>query len=120
MLHLVVQVDDYIYAGTNTLRDELETFFQQQFQIGSLESNQFDITGAKLTQHPSGHVTLSAKEKLESIEPISSERRCRSNGNDDATPAEPSAYRSVIGKILYIGRPVSPVIAFRASHTATK
>lgn len=47
MLHLVVQIDDYVYAGTHTLSDEFEAFTQHESQVGLLESAQFDIMKAK-------------------------------------------------------------------------
>lgn len=120
MLILVVQVDDYLYAGTPALSSEFESFLQKQFHVGTLESRSFDIMGARLQQHPSGHVTLNAKEKLDAVELLSCERIRNGTGDGEATPAELSAYRSVIGKLLYIGRLVSPVISFHASTAAMK
>lgn len=116
----VVQVADYLYAEIPTISKHFETFPQYQFRVGPLEWNTFDIVEAKLIQYPSEHATLSAKEKLDSIEPLDCERMQRAHTDDDAVPSEITAYRSVIEKLPYIGPLESPVIAYHASNAATK
>lgn len=120
MLLITVQFNDYLCAGTASLTMEFETFLQQRFEMGSLALEQFDITGAKQAQHPPCHASLVGKEELDSVELFYVKRICRSGGDDDATPAELSGCKSMIGRFLFIGRLVSTVIAFHPSNAATK
>lgn len=120
MLLLVVQVDDFLYAGTPALSSSFETFLKGQFSIGSLESDEFDIMGAHLKQSPSGTVTIDASNKLMAIEQIPINHNGPGPKDRDATPEELNAYRARIGKLLYVGRLASPVIGYHASEAATK
>ena len=116
-LLVVVQVDDYAYTGTPAIVAEFESFLQGEFNVGSLESNEFEIMGARLTQLPTGAVTLDAKEKLSATHPCTSDN---TKGDRTATATELTDYQSLIGKLLYIGRLASPVASFIASDAATK
>lgn len=118
-LLLVVQVDDYLYAGSPQLASDFEKFLHDQFQIGSMEHTSFTIMGAHLTQDDSGKITINAKEKLSQIQTLETGRPHKDKDRI-ATPEEITTYRSVVGKLLYIGRLVSPVIAFHASQAAMK
>lgn len=118
-LILVVQVDDYLYAGSPELASNFEEFLHQQFQIGSMEGNSFTIMGARLEQTQTGRITIDASEKLDQIKPLST-RSSSKEKDRPATNNEVTEYRSLVGKLLYIGRLASPTIAFHASHAATK
>lgn len=55
---LVVQVDDYLYAGSSVRASELVQFLQNQFHIGSTVSRSFNIIGARLVQDQSAKITI--------------------------------------------------------------
>lgn len=120
MLLLVVQVDDFLYTGTLAISQRFEEFFAEQFHFGSFESKCLDIMGANSVQHLSWYVQNDAKETLDDLQPLSNERLHGKDGDDDATPTQLAAYKSLIGKLLYVRRLVSPVIAYLASAAATK
>lgn len=55
---------------------------------------------AILTQNPSVHATLPAKEQLDAVEFLSCERIGKPSGNVDAIAGELSAFHSVIENLL--------------------
>lgn len=85
----------------------------------TFESKCFDIIGGNLVQHPSGYFTIDAKRKLDDLQPLYNERMHRKDSDDDALPIELAAYRSLIGKLLYIARLFSPVAVYYALAAAT-
>lgn len=119
-LMLVVQVDDYIYTGTPDSIQNFESFLQSQFLVGTLEAHKFDVMGAHLDQNDKGTITLNANHKLSAIEPVDLPLSKHEKGDRHATPSEVSAYRCLIGKLLYVGRLASPVCAYHASEAAMK
>lgn len=119
MLLLVVQVDDYLYAGPKELTSKFEEFLHKQFLIGSTECGTFSIMGIRFVQEETGKITLNAKEKLDQVQPIII-RAASKERDRNANESEITSYRSLIGKLLYIGRLVCPTIAFHASNAATK
>lgn len=120
LLFLVVHVDDYLYAGSRKLAEKFEKFLQEEFKIGSTEISNFTIMGAQLTQDDSETITLDAKEKLLQIKPLLQEHRGKRDIVRNATDKEITAYRSVIGKVLYIGKLERSYIAFHASNASKK
>lgn len=70
MLIVVVQVDDYLYAGTMTLTKEFEVFFINQFGIGSFEAERIHVMRATLYQDKFGVETLDANENLSAIKAV--------------------------------------------------
>lgn len=100
MLLLVVRVDDHLHDGTSALSAEIDSFLQGQFHIGTVESKQLHIMGARLQQYPSRCVTLNAKEKLVAVKLLTVKRIRKGIGDGDATPSKLSAHRSLIGELL--------------------
>lgn len=120
MLLRVVQVEKYLYTGTPAPCQRFEEFLAGQLNIGTFKSKCLDIVGANLVQPPPGFVTIDVIQKIDDLQPLYSKSLHRKHGDDDATPIELAAYRSLIGKLLYIGQLVSPVAAYHASAAATK
>lgn len=120
---LVTQVDNYIYSGSETEVSSFEKFLQSRFNVGTLDRNQFRVLGCELEQQVNGTVVLSQKTRLNEIDektltlpPTDLDRspdRC-------ATPKEIRAYRSILGKMLYVGRMSQPIMLYHASHMASK
>lgn len=78
----------------------------------------FSITGAHLVQHGTGRITIVAKEIIGLIQLLTV---ASSKENDrPATHEERTKYRSVIGKMLYVDRLSSPLIAYYVLQAATK
>lgn len=66
----MVQVDDYLYAGTPSLYAGFESFLQTKFCIAALKANEFHIMGARLFQDHTDPINIKAREKLLNIHPI--------------------------------------------------
>lgn len=66
-LILVVQVHDYLYAGTPSLSAQFESLLQTKIHIVALEANGFHIKGVHLVQDDTGAITIEAVEKLLNI-----------------------------------------------------
>lgn len=64
---LRVKVDWYLHVEAPTTSQQLETTLQDQFNVGTFESEDFDIMGASSTQNISSYATLSAKGKSDVI-----------------------------------------------------
>lgn len=118
---LATQVDNYIYAGTQDEVSKFEKFLQKRFEIGTLDRHNFTVMGCEIGQTPAGTITLTQRARLEAIDGdiLIPEEKQRAPDRP-ATPTEITAYRSVIGRMLYIGRTTHPVMLFHASHMATK
>lgn len=65
---LVVQVDYYACKRPITTIYEVKIFLQQ-FEVHSLEADNLEIMGAKLTQLPYSSITIVAKDNLSALNP---------------------------------------------------
>lgn len=74
--------------------------------------------GAQFVQDDTSAITIKARDKLLNILPIS--LYYSSKGDQEANSDETTAYRSAMGKLLYVRRLVCPFIAINASHAASK
>lgn len=97
---------------------KFETFLKKKFELGSLEADNFEIMGAKLTQIPSGSIKMNAKDKLSAMNPTMAS--ASQKGDRPATATKIADYQSVFGRLLCNGRLPRPVISFKASDAATK
>lgn len=73
ILIFVINVDDYMYAGTPTVSRQFKSLLQNAFLIGTVKSKQFDIMGANRAQSNRRAIPMDARSKLMSIEPIQTE-----------------------------------------------
>lgn len=120
---LVAQVDNYIYCGTEAEIRSFEDFLQQRFSVGALDRHEFAVMGCEITQDSTGTVRLTQRDRLHDIDEraLTVPRNETGRSPDrNASPHELHAYRSVIGKMLYVGRMSQPVMLYHASHMATK
>jgi len=121
-LLVVVQVDNYIYTGCNNNMNRFEKFLRAAFEVGEIERNSFDIYGAHLSRNSDGTAVVSQLQRLAEladIETISASTSSES-GNDVASAANLTKYRSAIGRLLFVGRMTHPVLLRIASTMATK
>lgn len=120
---LVAQVDNYIYAGTETEIYSFETFLQERFKIGTIEKGLLNVMGTEISQAKDGTISLTQSTKIQSIDEeilnIDVPGAPR-QANQIASPAQISAFRTTLGKMLYIGRMSSPIMLYHASFMASK
>lgn len=118
---LVVQVDNYLYCGTQQELARFEQFLQAHFKIGSLERDQFPVLGCELIQASDGTIDITQKARAASID-TNALNTVSTKGDGDrlATPVEIRSFRSVIGQCLYIGRLTNPVLQYHCSSMASK
>lgn len=118
---LVTQVDNYIYCGLEQEITEFESFLRAEFDVGELDRKEFTVMGCEIVQDETKTIALTQQLKneeldLSDLKKLSSSRK----GFEIAGPKEITAYRSIIGKMLFIGRMSQPPMLFHASHMATK
>lgn len=65
---LVVQVDNYLYTGTDRELSLFETFLQGQFKIVSLECDSFPVLGCQLTQHEDKSITITQQARSSCVD----------------------------------------------------
>jgi len=119
---MVAQVDNYIYAGDKSNLEKFEAFLHEEFDVGELERQSFNVFGCEINQAENYSITITQDLKTSEIpdnlyRDLNSEDR---SGNDLATPKEITAYKSAIGKMLFIGRITQPLFLRIASHMAGK
>jgi len=118
---MVSQVDNYIYCGTPEELDAFEAFLTSEFQVGELKRNNYDVMGCEIRRTKDGQCQITQSLKMGEL----SDTPLRSTYNDNihkeiASAKEFTLFKSVIGKMLYIGRVCYPVMLYHASHMATK
>ncbi len=119
---LICQVDNYVYAGETKQIREFEKFLQSEFDVGELCHNSFMVYGSEFCQHSDKSVTLTQCKKLQELEDRTRKSSGAHNrsGNDFATSDETTAFKSALGKMLFIGRMSQPIMLRIASQMATK
>lgn len=121
-LLVVVQVDNYIYTGSNSEMSNFESFLRAAFDVGEISHNCFDIYGATLRRTDDGTVVVNQDQKLDNLSRIDLNlpKSSVKNGNDIASPDELTLYRNAIGQCLFVGRMSHPVLLRISSMMATK
>jgi len=121
-LLVVVQVDNYIYTGCEESMKKFEAFLRTAFEIGDIERNSFDIYGASLSRTSDGTAVVDQAHRLSELADIYSISAtvASASGDDMASAASLTKYRSSIGRLLFVGRMTHPVLLRIASTMATK
>lgn len=117
---LVVQVDDYLYGGTPERMEAFERFLKDTFTVSKLARSNLSLMGCDITQQSYYSITLSQLKKLEDLEPQILFDALGNRDDSIASLNQATAYRHVIGKILFIGRMSAPVMLLHASMAASK
>jgi len=113
---LVTQVDDYIYTGETAQVEDFEKFLRSEYDVGSLSHKTFNVMGAEVSQDDGFNIRLTIDSKLQTIVPDKNYPK----PDLPASPHQLTKFRSLIGKMLYIGRLADPVTLYHASHFASK
>lgn len=117
---LAVQVDDYTYSGTPARMQAFEEFLRRTFEISKIARRSLSLMGCTITQDDDFSVTLSQESSLQALDP-SVLTDAAGTAKDGPTSAKQStAYRTIIGQMLYIGRLSAPLMLCHASDAATK
>lgn len=117
---LAVQVDDYIYTGTDERMVAFEAFLSSTFDVGNFARGSLSLMGCEITQDRDYSVTLSQEQMLAQLDPQLLIDAVQPKGDEQATDEQATIYRHTIGKMLYIGRMSAPLILLHASMAATK
>lgn len=107
---LVAQVDNYIYTGTYKSIKEFEKFLHEEYDVLELNHTNFEVFGCEVAQANDGSITLTQSEKYKQILDgvLTVDPNC--SGNELVTPNELTSYKSLIGKMLFIGRLFHPAM----------
>eukprot|EP00171_Calliarthron_tuberculosum_P001417 IDg1417t1 len=118
---LATQVDNYVYAGVEVEVSDFERFLQAEFDVGELMRRDFYVMGCEIQQSTNGDITLTQNLKVDELN--TDKLRTVTEGRNStelANPKELTAYKAVLGQMLFIGRMAQPVMLYHASHMATK
>lgn len=120
-LIVVVQLNNYIYAGTEYMATEFERFLKNTFHIGEHKQSNFELYGCEITTAYDGTIRMTLLENIASLnEKELNVGDQKTSGNEVADPKELTAYMSVLGKLLFTGGLAQPIALFYASYMATK
>lgn len=99
---LVVQVDNYLDCGTNSELSRFENLLQSHFKIGMLERRTFPVLAFELTQADHNAIAVSQCTRAAGVDTnVLASVSGKAEKDRVATTKEVSAYRSVIGQLLY-------------------
>lgn len=98
-----VQVDDYAYTGTMTLRKQFEDFMSSRFDTSKFSRGMLSLMSCKITQDHAFIVYLSREQMLSQIESNVLLNSIPHRGDHVATLKQAHVYRHLIGKLLYTG-----------------
>lgn len=108
-----------MYIGTSMLSSQFKSFLWNELLVGAVKSNQVDRIGTNITQSDTGALTMDAQTKRLNIQSIQTKRNDKIKDRP-ATGKVRTAYRLVVGKLLYIGHLGRPSIVDHASLAAPK
>ena len=110
-----------IYCGIDEELKSFESFLRAEFDVGELDKNELAVVGCKIAQDSTKSITSIQQLKQEEIYLAELKQVYNFHDNNDvACPQEITAYRSVIGKTLFVGHISRPVILYHASHIPTR
>lgn len=113
---LVVQVDDYVYTGTEDRMNACQTFLSATFEIVTFGCGSFSVMGCTITQREYFSIVVSDDKEMMDLNPPLLLDASGKVGDDVATLAQANVYRHVIGKMLYIGRVATSTLADLRTH----
>lgn len=101
---------------------KFESFLHKEFDDGELEHQSFHVFGCEINQMKDYSISITQDSKILELPNAlyRDERSQNRTGNDLATPKEITAYKSAIGKMLFIGRITQPIFLRIASNMVTK
>eukprot|EP00171_Calliarthron_tuberculosum_P003113 IDg3113t1 len=100
---VLIQVDNYIYAGIETEISSFEHSLCAEFDVGEEEHGNFLVYGCEIEQSYEFSITMTQLQKIQELPDklvsLETPRRDRV-----ASPAEATRLRSALGQMLFIGR----------------
>eukprot|EP00171_Calliarthron_tuberculosum_P004551 IDg4551t1 len=116
---VLIQVDNYLYAGTSSEILDFEKSLCATFDVGEQEHSRFFIYGCEVNQSLDHSITMTQLHKIQEL-PDKLLLAGLPRGDRAASAAEATLYRSIIGQILFVGRLSQPLMLRIASQMATK
>ncbi len=114
-----IHVDDGLGCGDRVYVEAIKQL-QQKYPFGSHRRRNFVFTGIQIDQHEDGTITLSQKEYVEKITPISINRDRRKKGSLPITEEEKQGLRGLIGSLQYAATNTRADISARLSLLQAK
>lgn len=111
---LVVQVGDYLYAGTPKRIESFEVFLKRTFKVSKLTRSNLSLMVFDITQNAYYSIQLSQVQKLDDVDPRIIFASIGKGGEEISTLDQPTKYRHLIGNMLFIGRMSSALMLFSA------
>ena len=115
-----MQVDDFLYTGSNNAIKEFEEFLQKHFIMGKMSKQKFTFFGVNVIQNSDYSIVLSQEDDLQNIKTIELSKDRRKQPRDDVTDVERKAFQSLVGSLLWVGTHTVPHLKYIASMLAQK
>ena len=109
---LCLYVDDILWAGENTFKEEVVDKIYSMFQIGSSASKSFRYIGLNIENSLDGSTSVDQHDYSVSIEPINLSKARLNNRNSELNEKEKSEYRGLLGQLNWVAMQTRPDIAF--------
>ena len=115
---LCSHVDDLLWAGTEAM-DAVRERIQQRFTFGSTEHGPFRLCGRKITDEKE-YFHMQCPESLAKVKPILIEGGRERSLTSEATEAERSQMRAVLGSLGWVARLCRPELCYMCSSLQGK
>ena len=115
---IIVQVDDFLWAGTENFKQTVISQLKETFHIGKIENTIFNFLGLKLNQINEG-ITVDQYDYTRSLEMIKIDPSRKRDLNQPLTLIETDLLQSKIGHLLWINNQTCPDIGFEVCQIAS-
>lgn len=117
MLMVAKVTDDLLIAAdTETMREFIKKV-NERFKVSkSVVDEQILFNGTRIMQDSAGNISMTMKDYMKSIKPITLSRARRKQAAERATQQEYRDYRSLAGSLIWAGGGTLPQAAFIASY----
>lgn len=115
---LSCHVDDFIWGGSTKFEQTVISTIRSSFNVGREEEKCFSYVGVEVFSSVNG-ITLEQRDYLDNLKTLGLDKSQMLQHQAALTSSQLEAYRSKIGKILWIARQARPDVLFDASMLAS-
>jgi hypothetical protein len=119
-LIVLVQVDNYIYAGVEEDMRSFEKFTDLRFKVGSIERDTFAVYGIEISRSTEGSYRVDQNVKKNTLDLYPYVLIKDRQGREPATDREVRFIMSTVGSLLFIRRVTRPPLIYIASHFGSR
>lgn len=112
---ILVHVDDFLYAGSDSFKIKVMDPFKKNFKISNESDQAFKYVGLEIQQNHSG-IAVSQRTYIASILPVSVEKCVEDRALNDC---EKKSFRGIVGQLSWASSMTRPDISFDCCQLST-